>query len=207
MSGRSHARARFGDQPSADGPPLSPDDDDADYAAFYKGRHAFECLAWECSGGIYFIQHAPVGYDDFPVDGELPSAILDDRAFARGFFKAPFEVAMDPCGLIRAKGLSPDISLRELSARLQAAVAARQAADGVWKEESGDLNTLDEDAVDWASWWKDEGPGADVGWCGEIEELTFDRAYWLERPYIEGYSITAGSAAGGGFIFVNSWGS
>lgn len=59
-----------------------------------------------------------LGYED---DVEVPGVILDDRAFARGFFKAPFEFAMDPRGHIRAKGFSPAISLRELSARLQGA--------------------------------------------------------------------------------------
>ena len=197
MWGRS--RARFEGPPPAGAAPLSQAADDADYAAFYKGRHAFECLSWSCDGDIYSLSDAP------DVD-EVPDAILDDRAFARGFFKAPFEFAMDPLGKIRAKELSPDISLRELSARLQAAVAARQAADGVWKAQ-GDLNTADEEAIAWANWWKDEGPGAEVGWCGKIEELSFGSAYWRGRSYIEGYSIKAGSAAGGGFVFIDSWGS
>lgn len=199
----SRSRTRFEGNSTATA--LSQAADDADYAAFYKGRHAFECVAWSCDGEIHdFFDDAPAGYDG-PND-KVPDAMLDDRAFARGFFKAPFEFSMDPCDLIRVKGLSPDISLRDLSARLQAAVAARQAADGVWKD-NGDLNTDDEEALAWGNWWMEEGPGGSVGWGGEVEELSFGYAYWLARPYIDGHSIRAGSAAGGGCISIDNWGS
>ena len=201
-TGRS--RARFEGPPSAGAAPLSQAADDADYAAFYKGRHAFECVSWSCDGEINdFFSFPPAGYDK---DAKMPDAMLDDRAFARGFFKAPFEFIMDPCDLIRVEGLSPDISLRELSARLQAAVAKRQADDGVWTK-NGELNTADEEALAWANCWLEEGPGSAVGWGGGIEDLSFGYAYWLARPYIDGHTIKAGNATGGGCIFIDSWGS
>ena len=138
-------------------------EDDADYKRFYKNRHAFEVVEWRYDGDIYFFGGTPpVGYSCH--DKSIPDGILDDRAFSRGFFKAPFEFAMDPLGRIRVKGLSPDITLRELSSRLQAAVAARKAEDGVWLEDSDEsLNMESEDAVSWGQHWLDT-VGESVGW-------------------------------------------
>jgi hypothetical protein len=188
LAPRSHSR--FEDRPLGD-----QHDQDDDYEDFYEGRNAFECISWSAEGDI-------VGFDiGFRLsDKTVPDAVLDDRAFARGFFQAPFEFVMDPVGLIRAKGLSPDISLRDLSARLQAAVTARMRDDGIWTGD-GELDRDNEDAMDWASWWVDEGPGSRVGWCGEPEKLTFGDAYWLARPYIEGYTFE------NGMISIDSWGS
>jgi hypothetical protein len=97
---------------------LSQAEDDADYRKFYKGKHAFECLAWDNCGGIYYIEDAPVGYEDYDNNKGVPNGILDDRAFTRGYFKAPFQFAMDHKGQIRANGLSPDITIRRLSESL-----------------------------------------------------------------------------------------
>ena len=133
----SRSRALFEGNSTATAP-LSQAADDADYAAFYKGHHAFECLAWTCRGETMdFFSLAPAGYNGIGTDAndKVPDAMLDDRAFARGFFKAPFKFCMDPCGLIVANGLSPDISLRELSARLQAAVG--KLVDKGWRGLAG----------------------------------------------------------------------
>ena len=59
------SRARFEEGSPDDAAPLSQAADDADYAAFYKGRHAFECVSWCCDGEICdFFSFAPAGYDD-----------------------------------------------------------------------------------------------------------------------------------------------
>jgi hypothetical protein len=199
LSPRSHSRFEdgpLGDQDDDDDDDDDQqDDDDERYEDFYEGRNAFECVDWDARGDI-----AGFAYG-FRLSGNtVPDAVLGDRAFARGFFQAPFEFVMDPVGLIRAKGLSPDISLRDLSARLQAAVTARMRDDGVWTEH-GELDRDNEDAMDWASSWVDEGPGSDIGWCDKPENLTFGDAYWLARPFIEGYTF------GDGIIYINSWGS
>ena len=107
---------------------------------------------------------------------------------------------MDPFGFIRVEGLSPDISLRDLSARLQAAVDARMREDEIWTED-GELDLENEDAMDWASSWVNMGPGKRVGWCGKPEELTFGDCYWLARPFIDGYSFKDGK------VFISEWGS
>jgi len=39
------------------------------------------------------------------------------------------------------------------------------------------------------------------------ETFEFGYAYWFGRPYIEDYNLEAGSAAGGGLISIDSWGS
>ncbi len=199
------SRALFEGTPS-DAAALSPEKDDDDYAAFYKGRHAFECLSWSSAGRVNFIcssPFAPVGFEDYTYDQEVPAALLADRAFSRGFFKAPFTFAMDPQGQIRAHGLSPDITLRDLSARLQAAVSAKMADDGIWKED-GRLDVDNEElrAVLWAAQWAEK-----VCWGGKEKDISFYDVYWRDRHFIEGYDIKAGSAAGGGFININSWGS
>ena len=199
------SRARFeGTQPAPTAArSLTMAEDDADYKLFYKHRHAFECVEWSCDGEIcFFGGYAPVGYEHL---NSIPDGILDDRAFSRGFFQAPFVFAMDPLGSIRASGLPPDITLRELSSRLQAAVAARKAEDGVWKED-GSLNLEDEEAVHWGQHWLDT-VGESVGWFAPVDELHFGDAYWLARPYVEGHNIKRGTAAGGGFVYVDSWGS
>lgn len=187
---------------SANGAPAAAFDDDADYAEFYRGKHAFECVEWAHDGKIMFMGSSAAGYEEISHSpGPVPAGILDDRAFARGFFMAPFQQVVDCSGAIRARGLPPNITLRELSLRLSAAVAERMVSDGYWKAD-GALDVDDEGAVDFAEDWVEE-----MGWRAPARELNFGDVYWRERYYIEGHTIVRGTAAGGGLVYVDSWGS
>ena len=131
----------------------------------------------------------------------VPDGILDDHAFANGFFLAPFEQVIDCSGDVRASDLPPNITLRELSRRLCEALTLQQAGDGYWNAD-GSLKEDDEDAIGFAQEWVD-----DYGWGGPFSELTFFDVCWQGRPYIEGYHIDPGTALGGGLVYVDFWGS
>jgi hypothetical protein len=186
---------------ASSGAPAAAFDDDADYAAFYKGKHAFECVRWSAGGEIRGMGCEAAGYEQDEDYGPVPAGILDDHAFERGFFLAPFQQAVDCDGAIRAYDLPPNITLRELSLRLCAAVAERQASDGYWKVD-GTLDVDDEDAIGFAEEWVEE-----MCWGAAARELNFDDVYWQGRFYIEGHTIVRGTATGGGLVYVCSWGS
>lgn len=177
---------------------LSEGADADDYGDFFSGRHAFECVSWSCSGEIYGMDQ---GVEDYQSGEPVPDGILDDRAFARGFFCAPFQQVVDCSGDIRAYDLPPEITLRQLSQRLCAAVAQRQASDGLW-DAHGELLAGSERAAAFARAWVEK-----MHWGGEAAELCFGDVYWQGRPFIEGYTIEQGTAAGGGLVYVCSWGS
>jgi len=193
----SRSRANFeGKSPIASRSSLTLEEDNDDYQDFYQGRHAFECVEWSCWGEI--MEMGDIGeYNGGPV----PDGILDDHAFENGFFLAPFQQVVDCSGKIRAYDLPPNITLRELSRRLCAAIALQQASDGFWKED-GSLKDNDKDAVDFAQLWVEEHY-----WRAPFSQLSFVDVYWQARPYIEGYQIDPGTALGGGIVYVDSWGS
>jgi len=172
-------------------------EDILDYNQYYNGQNAIECVEWSCDGRIMFMSEIG-GYES---GDPVPDGILDDRAFQIGFFLAPFQQVVDCEGHIRAYDLPPNITLRELSRRLCEAVADQQAGDGFWKAD-GSLRDDDEDAIGFGQEWVE-----DHGWGAHFSDLSFGDVYWQGRPFIQGYSITPGTAFGGGLVYVDSWGS
>lgn len=178
---------------------LESDEERDDYGDFYEG-HAFDTLYFSCDGELltdHFLQ-PPVGYEEYD---SVPDAILDDRAFYSGFFSAPFDFVVSGYGNIRARNLSPDITIRDLSASLVAAVEARKKEDGWWNADSS-LKVENEDAMAMAKAFV-----ATTHWGGPAEEVSFYDKYWRQRSYVQGYNIDSGSSQGGGLIYVSSWGS
>ena len=133
--------------------------DDADYTAFYGApgqgpgeAAAFFCVNFSFDGSLHgFSFSPPKGYQE---DDVVPDGILDDRTFSRGYFAGPFDFQMNDGGQIVARGLSPDITIRELSTRLLATVSEMREGSGHWKA-GGSLNVESEEAVAMAAGFKE----------------------------------------------------
>jgi hypothetical protein len=217
----SRSRARFSaktpaQRAAASGPALADvAADESDYRAFYGGEDAFSCVTFSFDGSLADLSNAPP--KGYAAGDPVPDGILDDRAFSRGFFAAPFDFQLNDGGQIVARGLSPDITIRELSARLLAAVSEMRDGSGMWNA-NGSLNVKSEQALAMAADFKEVrlhalpsplSPSAifshppplchpphspitwkGFGWPEDPADLCFDDYYWGGRNGVQGYHIS-----------------